>query len=265
MWFNMTRPRDRREILMRVIDLCNSVIEGEVDPFAVNVVELFEKLRSVFPELETDEELNLDLEAVLGLTGVVLKQDEWVKYRSSLLFFDPLLVLLKIERLSSRDLADALLKSWKPIVSIELLTADFLTKAMEYWRNLPDLEERRARLPAGVAELGSLSFDDLVSMGFASEEEFMEALEALNAKVRTLAKEGGKAPYWEVVAAPTFEETVRNAQLISFLCTYGYATIVKNPITEEMWIVPTEGEGGPRSSFVISISREEWEKHAVGS
>lgn len=261
----MVKRRDRRELLLRIIDLCSSVIEGKVDPFAVNVVELFEKLRSVFPELKTDEEFNLDLEAVLALTGVVLKQDEWVKYRSSLLFFDPLLVLLKVERLSSRDLADVLLKSWKPIVSIELLTVDFLARAMEYWRNLPDLEERRVRLPGGVAELGAMGFDDLVSMGFASEEEFARALEEIDAKVRVLAKDEGKAPYWEVVAAPTFEETVRNAQLVGFLCTYGRATMVKNPITEEIWVVPTGRAEGPQTSFVVSISREEWEKHVVRS
>ena len=257
----MTRPK-RREILLRVLDLCKNVTEKDVDPFDVDVVKLFLRLRQILPELKTDEEFYLDLEAVLGLTSVILKQDEWIRYRSSLLFLDPLLVLLKVDSLDLDALADVLRRSWNPIVEGRGITPQFLSDSVEYWRALPLIGERTSDLKPLGTEPGVLTMNDLLSLGFASESELLEALNALGHRlVEEAEREGGRVPYWEFVDAPTFGEVLENVYLVSFLCSYGRATIVRNPLKDVMWLVPRRKKPDEEDhSFVVNISREGWEE-----
>ncbi|RLG49096.1 MAG: hypothetical protein DRN90_02525, partial [Thermoproteota archaeon] len=184
-----SKLKKRREILLRILDLCEKALKEETDPFQVDVVQLFGKLRKLLPELETEEELYLDLEAVVGLTSVILKQEEWIRYRSSLMFLDPLLVLLKIEKLEDKDLADVLRRSWRPIVEARGISPLFLEKAVEYWRTLPSLEERRLELVEASESAGTLTLSELATLGFASEEEF---LSFLNSEEKRLRKEADR-------------------------------------------------------------------------
>ncbi|RLG42644.1 MAG: hypothetical protein DRO05_00475 [Thermoproteota archaeon] len=260
-----SKLKKRREILLRILDLCEKAVKEEMDPFQVDVVQLFGKLRELLPELETDEELYLDLEAVLGLTSVILKQDEWIRYRSSLMFLDPLLVLLKIEKLEDKDLADVLRRSWRPIVEARGISPLFLERALEYWRSLPALDERKIELGAEEEQTGSLTMSDLESLGFASEEEFLSFLRSEEERLRREAdKRGGEVPYWEFIGAETFEETIRRAYLVSFLCSYGRATIRKDPISGEMWLIPLEKPMENKVSLAIPIDEEMWRKRNVG-
>ena len=59
------------ERLQRVIELCKSVEERGVDPFAVNVDDIIATLHKYFPEWESAEELALDAEAVQYLASVI--------------------------------------------------------------------------------------------------------------------------------------------------------------------------------------------------
>ncbi len=260
-----SRLKKRREILLRILDLCEKAIKEEADPFQVDVVQLFGKLRELLPELETEEEFYLDLEAVLGLTSVILKQEEWIRYRSSLMFLDPLLVLLKIEKLGDKDLADVLRRSWRPIVEARGVSPLFLEKAVEYWRTLPALEERRLELGEMEERTGTLTLSDLATLGFASEDEFLSFLESEEERLKEEAKKrGGEVPYWEFIGAETFEETIKRAYLVSFLCSYGRATIRRDPLSGEMWLVPLKKPLGTKVSLAIPIDEERWKRRNVG-
>lgn len=253
------KAKKRREILLRILDLCEKAIKEEVDPFQVDVIQLFRKLREILPELETDEEFYLDLEAVLGLTSVILKQDEWIRYRSSLMFLDPLLVLLKLERLEKKDLADVLRRSWRPIVEARGVSPLFLERALEYWRALPPLEERRMKIGGAEERSGRLNEDELRALGFASEEEFLSSIRSEEKRLREEAESrGGEVPYWDFVGAESYEETIKRAYLVSFLCSHGLATIKKDPISGEMKLVPLETPPENRVSLAISIDEETW-------
>jgi len=260
-----SKLKKRREILLRILDLCEKAIREETDPFQVDVVQLFGKLRELLPELQTEEEFYLDLEAVLGLTSVILKQEEWIRYRSSLMFLDPLLVLVKIEKLEDKDLADVLRRSWRPIVEARGVSPIFLEKAVEYWRTLPYLEERRFEFVEAGEPAGTLTLSELTTLGFASEEEFLSFLNSEEERLKEEAnKRGGEVPYWEFIGAETFEETIRRAYLVSFLCSYGRATIRKDPLSDEMWLIPLEKPVGNKVSLAISINEERWRKRNVG-
>ena len=256
-----SKLKKRREILLRILDLCEKAIKEETDPFQVDVVRLFGKLRKLLPELETDEEFYLDLEAVLGLTSVILKQEEWIRYRSSLMFLDPLLVLLKIEKLGDKDLADVLRRSWRPIVEARGISPLFLERAVEYWRTLPPLEEREIELRELEGHTGTLTLSELATLGFASEEEFLSSLKEEEERLRDEAeKKGEEVPYWDFISAETFEETIRRAYLVSFLCSYGRATIKRDPLSGEMWLVPLEKPVGNKVSLAIPIDVEKWRR-----
>ncbi len=254
-----SKHKKRREILLRILDLCEKAIKEETDPFQLNVVQLFGRLKKLLPELETDEELYLDLEAVLGLTSVILKQEEWIRYRSSLMFLDPLLVLLKIEKLGDKDLADVLRRNWRPIVEARGISPLFLERAVEYWRTLPPLEERGTDLRGLEVPTGTLTLSELATLGFASEEEFLSSLKEEEERLRDEAeKRDGEVPYWDFIGAETYDETIRRAYLVSFLCSYGRATIRKDPLSGEIWLVPLKKPARNRVSLAIPIDEEEW-------
>ncbi len=241
----------RLEIFERVLDLVESVLRGKVDPFEVNVVQLLRRLRQEFPKLRGWDEVNLDLESVLGLARVVVKQEEWVEHRASRLFIDPLLVTLKVETLDPKALASVLLKSWRPIVEARGITPTFLEAAARYWMELPPYSGRREGLPtAGGPEEGfELPW---------SPEEFEALLETERTRISELLQErGGKVPYQEYVAEGTFWDRVRRAYLLSFLATRGEVSLSKDPLTGEIYIAgPRESADHPRS-LVVSFTKGE--------
>jgi len=114
-------PGERQELMLRIIDLCDTVRKRGIDPFDVEVREFFDRLRELLPNLKKHEELYLDIQAVLGLADVVFQQGEWIKHKSSMLYLDPLLIMLKLHALPARELADVFARSWHPIVQLETL------------------------------------------------------------------------------------------------------------------------------------------------
>ena len=253
----------RREIFLRIVDLCKTVRERSVDPFEVDVVNLFERLKDLLSELDERDDLYQDLEAVLGLSDVVLRQGEWVRLRSSLLYFDPLLTLLKIEALHPEELAETLARAWHPIVDLQQLMPGRLREAIEYWWSLPSLEDRRVYEEVSRTETGVLDTEELASLGFISDEEFKSTLEDLWEELRKRCLEGGSLSYWDFVDSDSFGETVGRAYMVSLLCSYDYAEIEVNPLEEEVTLKPLEESmkgkrtGEPRS-VPIPINYRDW-------
>ncbi len=257
--------RERKELLLRVIDLCESVRKHELDPFEVQVGDFLRRLRELLPRLRDLQDLYLDLRALVGLAEVVLQQGEWIKHRSSLLYLDPLLISLKVQVMSPRDLAEVLAKAWHPTVELEALSPPALSEAKEYWTNLPPLEERRRELEGGGEGGGELPLEELSRMGIVSREEFHRLLTELWDELKRRARDGGIS-YWKFISAPTFEETVRKAWLVSFLVSYGYAGMELKPLEDDMLLFPCSSpqRRGEGMSVPVSISREKWRRKRGG-
>ncbi|MEM2875308.1 MAG: hypothetical protein QW567_04750 [Candidatus Hadarchaeales archaeon] len=259
---------DRKELLMRIIDLCESVRKKGLDPFDVEVKEFFDRLRELLPRLRKEEEFYLDIQAVLGLADVVYQQGEWVKHRSSALYLDPLLIMLKIHALPPRELAEVLSRSWHPIVDVECLTAGGIREATEYWENLPSMEERLRGLEVTEVITDELARKELARMGVLSEEDFVALLDKSWRELRDYAGEKGEVSYWSFIADKSFERTVLRAWIVSFLVSYGYATMEIRPIEEEIILRPLPKPEKPEQvstfSVPISISREEWLRRVKG-
>jgi hypothetical protein len=240
---------ERRELILRIIDLCESVSRKGLNPFDVQVREFFDRLRELLPLLKKHEELYLDLQAVAGLSDVIYQQGEWIKHRSSLLYLDPLLVLLKIQALSTEELAEVLLRSWHPVLEQECLTPSSLREGHEYWRLLPNLEERLRGLEVEEVEPGLMGREELGRMGFLSKELFEEMLDQLWMEL----KRKGKISYWDFVRAKDYTETVRRAYLLSFLITYGMVSVEMDPLREEIKVEARENPEKREEVFSLPI------------
>lgn len=253
---------ERQELMLRIIDLCESVKKRGLDPFDVEVREFFDRLRELLPRIRKQEELYLDIQAVLGLAEVVSQQGEWIKSKSSMLYLDPLLIMLKLHALPSKELADVLTQAWHPIIDLESLSPHGIREAKEYWNNLPSLDERWRDLETTEVLTGEVARRELARMGILSDEDFAAMLDRAWRELKNAAGERGEISYWDFISERSFEETVMKAWFVSFLVSYGYATLELEPLEEEITLKPLPKpqklEQVATFSVPISISRSEW-------
>ncbi len=257
------------ERLQRIIELCKSVEERGVDPFALDVDDIIATLQKYFPEWESPEELTLDAEAIQCLASVIKNQGDWVKHRSTSLYTDPFLLEEKIQRLNKEEIAELFMEVWNPIIELEQISIPSLTEALKYWQSLLPISERWQKNGSLQVEAGATTREELVRLRILAEKTFLEELETFWKELKQKVGEAEKILYWDFVGAETYSETIDRAYMTSFLITYGYATLELHPLEEEVFIKPFEK---PRSklaerqmvSVPISVSSEEWMKWKEG-
>ncbi len=253
---------ERQELMLRIIDLCDSVQKRGLDPFDVEVREFFDRLRELLPKMRKHEEIYLDIQAVLGLADVVFQQGEWIKHKSSMLCLDPLLIMLKLHALPAKDLAEVFVRAWHPIIDLESLSPHGIKEGMDYWKNLPSLDERWRGLDTTEVLTGEVARRELARMGILSDEDFAALLDKSWREMKDIAGEQGEMSYWDFISEKSFEETVMKGWLVSFLVSYGYATLEIKPLEDEIMLKPLSKpqqlERVATFSVPISISRVEW-------
>ena len=258
----MVSKKKREELMERIIDLSQSVEDREVDPFEVDVEDFLERLDEIFSEMDNPEELLLDVEAILGLSDVISQQRDWIKHKSSLLNFTPMLVKWKAKNLSKKQLSYVLVNSWHPIAEMESIAKPGIKEAIEYWNDLDPISERGAELDTEERETEEISRDSLPDLGFDLEEDFDEMIEKTWKKLKNSTGENSKISYWDFIDQDNFRETAINAWLTSFLISYGYASIEINPLEEEITLEVREekntSEKESGTSVPIAISYEDW-------
>ena len=252
--------KEAREALERIIASCEAVEAGRAEPFSIPVEHHIKLVGELFPLWEEPEDLSLDARAVEAISSVIRAQSEWVKMRSTRLYRDPFLLEERIRELSPEALVAIFLRAWHPVVELEQMTALSLEMAIKYWAELPlrgeegpELAEAPAEAPPELEEGGVLT------------EEMQEAMEELWEELRKRAR-GGSVRYWDFITADTYAETVRRAYLVSFLITYGYASLEVDPLSGELILRPRRRpRTRPRektTSVAIPITYEEWLEHA---
>ncbi|UCE16012.1 MAG: hypothetical protein JSV12_09230 [Candidatus Bathyarchaeota archaeon] len=263
------RKKLGEERLQRIIDLCRSVEERGLDPFIVDVDDVIAVVREYFPEWELPEEFCLDAEAIHQFASVIKLQSDWVRHRSTSLYTDPFLLEEKIRRAGKEELVNIFLKAWRPIVELEQISPHSLAEAVKYWESLLPLNERWLKTDFFKTDAGSATREELVHRRILAETAFSEELEMFWEKLKQKVGEEGKILYWDFVGAETYSETLRRAYMVSFLVTYGYATLEVHRLEEEIFLKPFEK---PKSllgkeqlvSIPVSVSVEEWRKWREG-
>lgn len=259
------RTDEERERLLRIIGLCAAVENRGVDPFEVEVQRILETLRKYLPNWKTLDDFVLDVETLKQIAGIVRLQGDWVKRRSTSLFVDPLLIEVKLKLMGTQRLLKVFQKSWHPVVEMETLSPVRIKQAIDYWNQLVSLEERRLKLPEASGFPGSMTAEELAKRNILSKESFVESLENLWIELKKRVGKDSRFLYWDFIQQETYEETVRRAYLVSFLITYGYATMQINPLEEEVFLIPNEEVveptfGKQALTIPIAIDRDTWEQ-----
>jgi len=256
----------KREQVIRLIHLCRTVRERGVDPFEVDVKDKLGLLDRYLPGWEALDDLSLDAEALNRLTMVIEAQGGWIKYRSSLLYVDPLLIEFKVRALDAKALFTSFVRAWRPILEYEQLSPQRVKEAVEYWNRLPSLRERFRRLPSPPwTRPSALSLEEMLELGVFSAQGFEQVLSEFAMELMDRAKKEGSVAYWDFIYAETYEETVRRAYLTSFLVTYGYARLELRGLGEKPYLIPASPvalspEAGQPSSTAVPLNYETWLK-----
>jgi hypothetical protein len=252
------------EDLLRIIDLCRVVETRGTDPFEIDVRRSIETLKKHLPKWTLLDDLLLDVEALNQIASIIHLQKKWIAYRASSLYVDPLVVELKIRLASQENLAEALEKSWHPIVSLQHITPQRLTDAMDYWNTLLPLNERLASSPNGEPlEPGSFDIQELVKMQIVSEKEFRDRLNSLLKELneKITRSEEGRIRYEDFIYVSDFKETILRAYLTAFLISEGESFLQVNPLEEEAYLTLRQPEGASKTSTgskVVAIDHGEW-------
>lgn len=261
-----------KEKLQRVIEMCLAIENHTVDPFTLNVDEIIKVVKEYFPDWEQADELNLDAEALHHLASVIKMQSEWVKQRSTSLYSDPFILEERIRKTSKENMVNVFLGAWHPIVSIEHLSLRSIADGLIYWEALSPINERWKEFDTQTVANGTASREELVKMRVLGDKEFSQELECYWHELKNRVTEKGednKIYYWNFIGADTYEETVQRAFLVSFLVTYGFATLQINRLEEEIFIIPfdkprTQALTQQGTSVPIAVSVEDWQKWKKG-
>ena len=167
------------------------VQSSSVNPFEVDIREKLLVLKRHLPDWKVIDIMLMDSEALRQLVQIVKLQDQWIKYRASSLYIDPLLLELKIRLLTKDDLADSFVKCWHPIAQVDQLTARGIEKAFTYWRDLTPFSERfKEELGNYSTGPGVMDFEELQSLSIFTKEQFESGLDSLFNELRERSSDG---------------------------------------------------------------------------
>ncbi len=248
--------------LEEIVQTCNSIENRQFSPFLLDVSEALRVLRLHVGDLNRLEDHLLDMRALTGIARVVGLQSSQLRFQSTSLFLDPEMAKQKLENLSRQQLAEFFLLSWHPVTELEQLVMPAVKEASEYWQKMLSFFERRSRFDLGpFTSPEAFGLGDLSSSGMMEDQTFTQRLHGFWNELKSRAKNGEKIEYWSFVRSQDFRETVSRAQLVSFLVSYGYASMEKKG--DRILLTPNENpkpqiEGSPHS-FPIPIP---WEKAA---
>jgi hypothetical protein len=222
----------------------------------LDVKRAIEILKKYFPHWRDLGDHCLDAQALNEVSKVIKLQNSQLRFQSSSLYADPEFLENKFENASPEKLAEIFVQSWHPIVELEQLTLPAMKEALNYWRNLLPIEERFKRLEMGkTSQPSTLNVEDLLKLGVATSKEFAGALEEVWGEMRRQSASDGKVNYWKFICCEGRSEIIRRAYYVSFLVTYGYASLaIENG---QIFLIPHEAQrlekDRPLASFPISI------------
>jgi len=244
--------RIAKEELERIIALCQSLEKTGSDPFNLDVKTLLNRLRSIVEKSKNLDIIVLDAETLYRIALVIALQHKWLKDRASSLFVDSQLVSLKIVAADVRELASAFASCWRPIVSLEQLTRGMVSEGYEYFLSLPTRTAARAQaLGEGVGEVVSAPTNL-----FEERQVVEEDLKKLHREMLAARNDEGYVNYLAFLKAEGEDKVVARAYLTAFLVTEGYAELVKNPLTGDIWLQPFEQKQERRSvASLVTVFR----------
>lgn len=237
----------------RIISLIEDILKKRVDPFTVDISELLEKMRLLL-EKYGDEVLLMDMEALSRIVDLIKEQEEWVQNESLVLGMGPLFALARLRQMSLEEIAEKFCEVWNPIAYRDQMMVSTVLRALDYL----DAVRRLPKTLTGVESVDfRLSEETLSNLGLLGEEAFREKLSEFSRKVERLLGEESSIDYWDLVLDDTFEKSLENMILLSYLCSRGEVSLKVNPLTDEIKVVKPGGRGD-RFSLALPFNYDIW-------
>lgn len=235
-----------RQLTSLLEDLMRLVRSGK-DPLDFEIGGKLRMLSELIDKTENFYQLELDTEALYRLALLIYNQSKSLKEKSSILYVDPFLIKLAIMGASADRLSDAYLRAWRPIASRDVLNYQMMKESFIYWSGLKKYELEGSEGQAKVVA-------DLKSLGLLYEELLVEEIKKMH---QELLARGGKLLYEELIGEGPLGDRLRRAVLISFMLSYGYATILKDPLRMKVWVIarerPEESLSGEKETLVMVV------------
>jgi len=243
------RYKMAREELEKIIKICENIEKRGLNPFTVNVRELLSTLRRMLEENRSLDHLLLDAETVYKVATLIALQHKWLRDSAQALFVDAQMIAARLMAMDRKSIAQAFLKAWRPIISLEQVTPHRLRQGLEHFLSLPPRGGVRTwgwKIPDRAAEFIEAELR-------RDEEEFDKRLRELHEELLREYDRGGEVDYWNFVERGGLEESFERAYLLSFLITEGYVDVRRNPLRNEIKLIPRRDRADRRqpSSLVI--------------
>ncbi|HDD56503.1 MAG TPA: hypothetical protein ENG18_00590 [Nitrososphaeria archaeon] len=165
------------------------------------------------------------------------------------------MISTRLTAMDKKTLVKAFLKAWHPIISLEQMTPQRLRQGLEHFLSLPPRGGSR-EFGWKIADRGM----EFVKARLKLEEKaMMEKIKALHRELlEKFAEKGEALDYWEFIKGKDFDETFERAYLLSFLITEGYVDVKRNPLKNEVKLIPHKEQVERKSptSLVISLRGE---------
>lgn len=242
--------RVSREELERIIQVCENIERRGLDPFTVNVRALLEKLRKLLEESGDLDHYILDAETMYRIAALIALQHKWLRERAQALFIDAQMIQTRLIALDKKAIVRAFLKAWRPIISLEQITPSRLRQGLEHFLSLPPR--------AGGRSWGwrvSRREVELVRGALEPEEALAGKLEELHRELLERYEAEGEVDYWKFIESDSLDKSFERAYLLSFLITNGYVDVKRNPLKNEIKLIPLRSKSERRqpASLVITL------------
>ena len=241
-----------REEIERIISICENIEKRGLDPFSVDVKELLFELRKMLEENPDLDYYLLDAETIYRIATIIALQHKWLTEKARSLFIDSQLISSRLTVLDKKSIVQAFLKAWRPIISIGQLTPQRLHYGLEHFLRLPPRRDERIygwKLTEREIELSKIYLEK-------EREEIEEKMKILYSELIERAREKNEVDYWEFISKPSIEETYDRAYILSFLISEGYVEVRRNPLKNELRLIPNNQKVPRRNttSLVISLA-----------
>jgi len=242
-----------REELEKVIQICENIERRGLNPFTVNVRDLLMKLRRMLEENKTLDHYILDAETMYRIATLIALQQRWLKERAQALFVDAQMIETRLIAMDKKSIVRAFLKAWRPIISLEQITIQRLRQGADHFLSLAPR--------AGGRSWGwkvTRRDVELIEGSVKPEEEVAEKLKKLHEELLKEYGLRGEVDYWSFIKGRNLEESFERAYLLSFLITDGYVDVRRNPLKNEIKLIPRErkAERKQPASLVIVMGGE---------
>lgn len=246
----MERTESKKDI-EELIEICRSIAQSGGDPFLFDIGKALNSLRNM--RLRSSAELDLDAETIGAIVDVLNSQKGWIEKRMNSMLIDPLIVELRIRAMDTEELRDVAMSVYHPLAFIETITPKRLQEGINYIKNLIPIRERGRYGEEKDYPIEPLSDEELLEMSVITKEELEKKIEEMK---RELKKE---TDYYAFVMNDSYEESVKRAQILSFLISGGFATLIIDPLNDDIRVKLSKKRGRGRS-VALSINYEMWEK-----